>query len=194
MSLPTLNELKAHLRIPISQTAQDALLSDKLTQAKARVQRFIGTPITAVEKTFRDAAETAQVYGVITELMLSEGPIDADEEIVVTDADGETVPATDYEVDGDEAVIRAAAGVTFSNGPYEITATVGLSADADYAADIEPVIRQAILDFAADLYQNRNTSASSESAGGGVSISRSLDGIPGRMLSTLEGLRWRGGT
>jgi uncharacterized phiE125 gp8 family phage protein len=194
MSLPTLSELKAHLRIPAAQTAQDTLLTDKLAQAKARAQRFIGTPITAVEKTFRDVAETAQVYGVVTELMLPEGPIDTVEDVTVVDVDDETVPAADYEVDGDEAVIRAVEGVTFSNGPYEITATVGLSADDDYAADIEPVIRQVILDLAADLYQNRNPSASGESAGGGVSISRSLDGIPGRMLSTLEGLRWRGGT
>jgi len=194
MSLPTLNDLKDHLRIPQGAHGQDTLLTDKLAQATGRVRSYLCTPITAEEKTFRDPAETAVVYGAILELVLPEGPVDPDEDLTVVDADGDTVAATDYELDAELAVIRAVPGRSFGNGPYQITATVGLSADPDYSTVIEPVVRAAILDLGADLYQQRNPASMTESAGGGVSVSYAAGGLPARTASMLEQYRWRDAT
>jgi len=59
----------------------------------------------------------------------------------------------------------------------------------DYADRIQYVIATAIIDIAADIYARRVTTVASESAGGGVSVTYTADGIPMRVARMLRSFR-----
>jgi hypothetical protein len=109
--------------------------------------------------------------------------------LVVADTDALVLSATtDYypAVTGFEGTVRARPGISFSNGPYALTADVGLATRSDYATVVEPVLNMAILDTIADWYQRRNPNATSESTGGGVSTSYSVtQGLSARARELL---------
>ncbi len=69
---------------------------------------------------------------------------------------------------------------------------VSLDSLPDYASRIRFVIAAAIIDVAADIYARRVTTISSESAGGGVSVSYTADGIPIRVARMLRSFRAAG--
>jgi hypothetical protein len=196
MSLPALSDLKGYLRI--DGTTEDTVLTMLLASARGMVERYLERPITAISRTFVDPAETIVAYGRITALMVPVWPVHpgapspAEPVIpapVITDVDGAVVDAATYRVAAESGRFIATRGESFPNGPYTIVASVGLSADPRYAEEIEPVISQAILDVASDLYANRTPSAQMEAAGGGASTSwRDPDpsGLPARTARALS--------
>lgn len=184
MALPTIVELKGLLRI--QSTAEDTVLTLLLAQATALVEGMIGRPITAIARTFVDEAQTQQVYGHVTKLLVPVTPVDWST-LVVTDVDLTVlVEDEDYRV-GDvwTGEIFAMPGIAFANGPYTLDAEVGLSFTAEYAARMEPVISLGILDLACDLWHRRNPAAQAEGAGGGVYTQYASGGIPQRVRDIL---------
>jgi len=191
MSLPTVQNLKDHLRIMGS--AENTVLTDILADAKADVEDYIGRPITAVEKSYEDEVEMDVLYGSVTRLLLPEAPVSSDTEDapVITDGDGATVSTDDYTWDYESGIVRAVEGVTFSNPPYTIVATVGLSADPDYASRIERLVRRVILELAGSMYVNRTPATVAETAGGGTSRTFVQASYAPAILGKLERLRMR---
>ncbi len=157
MALPTVTDLKSYLRI--ESNAENTLLTALLARAQAQVELWIDCPITAVSQTYVDRCETDADKPVLS-LVFPRRPIAA---VSITDADGVTVPATDYWVSGATGMIYAEGGASFSNPRYTITASCGLSLSQHYTL-WEPVISQCILDLAADLYQKRTPNAGSETS------------------------------
>lgn len=182
MPLPTVAELKAYLRI--ESTAEDTLLAALLVRAQAMVEGWTDTPITAMAQTALDRAESLAVHPV-TSLIFPRRPCQI---TAVVDANGATVDATKYYVDGTAGMIYAKPTFAFYDGPYTITANVGLSLRADYAR-LEPLLNQALLDLAADLYQRRTPGAATETAAGTtVSWDASRDTVA-RVMYTLRLLK-----
>lgn len=182
MALPTVTDLKSYLRI--ESNAENTLLTALLARAQAQVELWIDCPITAVSQTYVDRCETDADKPVLS-LVFPRRPIAA---VSITDADGVTVPATDYWVSGATGMIYAEAGHSFSNPRYTITANCGLSLSQHYTL-WEPVISQCILDLAADLYQKRTPNAASET-GAGTSITWDVSrDTAARVLKVLRALK-----
>ena len=160
MALPTVSNLKDYLRIET--TAEDTLLQALLDRAKAQLEVWIDTPITAASVTAVDRADVISGQ-VATSLIFPQRPIASS--ITVVDSEGTTVAAAEYTVNTASGVIYANDGYSFPYGPYTITTNCGLSLRGDYAR-IEPILSQCIIDLAADLYQKRTPNASRESAAG----------------------------
>jgi hypothetical protein len=158
MSLPTVAELKSYLRIETD--AEDALLAALLTRARAMLEGWIDVPIVAEVQTAIDAAEG--VAQPVPSLVFPRRPAAI---TLVQDASGQTVPATTYWTNPVSGIIYARDGGAFPNGPYTITALVGLSLRADYGR-VLPLLGATLLDLAADLYQRRTPGAASETAAG----------------------------
>jgi len=187
MTLVTVAHCVSHLRLPDS--SENSLLTIYLAEALADIIGYIGRPVTAVERNYTDPAKAVLVYGVVQRLSLPQWPIDPDS-VSVVDADGETVPDTDYVVHGESGMLEAVPGAAFANGPYTITADVGLSASERYALEYEPIVNGALLALVADKYQRRTSpGVSSEGTAGGLSRSFSTDDIPPHIKSKLERLR-----
>jgi len=188
MALPTKNDLVAYLRIESEEdTAESALLTALVARATAMVEAWLDRPIeTLADQEFVDEAESTE--GAVTRLLVPMVPLDA-ASVVVEDRDGTTVPSTDYRVKPLTGEILAEPGVVFVNPPYTITADVGLDTHPQYETRIEPVLSQAILDVAADLYHARNPRAVSESAGGGASTSYANQVLPERVKVALNPYR-----
>lgn len=180
MALPSVADLKSYLRI--ESTAEDTLLAALMARAKAMLEGWIDVPITAETQTAIDRADALDVP--VTSLVFPRRPCTITS---VVDTDGVTVTAADYWVDGTSGVIYGK-DVSFPYGPYTITASVGLSLRADYAR-IEPLISEAILDLAADLYQRRTPGAATETAAGTtISWDVSRETVA-RIMKTLRTLR-----
>jgi uncharacterized phiE125 gp8 family phage protein len=181
MALPTTADLKSYLRIET--TAEDTLLGLLLARAKAMLEQWTDTPITATSQTAIDRADSVDVP--VTSLVFPRRPCAV---TAIVDSDGTAVPVADYWVDGRSGVIYGKDGTTFPYGPYTITANVGLSLRQDYAA-LEPLLNEAILDLAADLYQRRTPGAASETAAGtSVSWDVSRETVA-RVMKTLRMLK-----
>jgi hypothetical protein len=157
MALPTLNDLKSYLRV--ESTTEDSLMQALLARAQAMVEGWTDTPITALSQTAVDRADSMSVVPV-TSLIFPRRPCQVTS---VVDANGLTVDATTYWVDGLAGLIYAKPLYSFYDGPYTITALVGLSLRPDYAR-LEPLLSEAIIDLAADLYQRRTPGAVAEGA------------------------------
>jgi hypothetical protein len=191
MSLPTYADLESYLRI---ETAGDRTLTTALVaRATACVEQYLARPIEAEARTFTLEQPIDALYRSVTRLFVPVFPVAAQASSVdaptVTDSDAlELIEGDDYRLDYRTGIIYAAAGVAFAAWPYTIVATVGLDAHPHYAAKYEPILTQAIVDLAASWYQERNANATSESAGGGVSISYQLSEIPKRISAMLEPL------
>ena len=181
MALPTVGDLKSYLRIET--TAEDTLLSALMGRAKAMLEQWIDVPITAETQTAIDRADATAVP--VTSLVFPRRPCTVS---AVVDTDGVTVPTTDYWTDGKSGVIYGKDGVTFPFGPYTITASVGLTLRADYAR-LEPLLSEAILDLAADLYQRRTPGAATETAAGTTVHWDASRETVARIMKTLRLLR-----
>jgi len=181
VALPTVSELKTYLRIET--TAEDTLLAAILARAKAMLEGWIDVPITAEVQTVIDRALAFDMP--VTSLICPRRPITVTS---VTDTDGVVVPVADYWVDGNAGIIYGKNGVTFPYGPYTIVTTCGLSLRSDYTR-IEPMINEAIIDLAADLYQRRTPGAQTETAAGtSITWDTSRETVA-RIMKTLRTLR-----
>lgn len=184
MALPSSSDLKTYLRI--QSTAEDTLLASLVTRATALAEGVLGRPITTVaDLAMVDEADTLVAYGAVTKLLVPVTPYDT-ASLVITDADGTAlVVTTDYRVGNAwTGEVFASEGSAFTNGPYTLTADVGLATASDYSTRIEPLIGAAIIDIAADLWHRRNPGAATESTGGGVSTTY-VRGIPERAWQML---------
>lgn len=181
MALPTVGELKAYLRI--ESTAEDTLLAALMLRAKAMLEQWIDVPLVAESQSALDRAEATAVP--VTSLVFPRRPFTVTS---VVDSEGVTVPAADYYVDGKTGIIYGKTGVTFPYGPYTITATCGLTLRSDYVR-LEPLLSEAILDLAADLYQRRTPGAATETAAGtSITWDASRETVA-RIMKTLRLLR-----
>lgn len=194
MSLVSVAECRAYVRAQTA--AEDALITRFRESAIGTVQSFLRRPITAELRTFRlprPSCYTSETL-ILPIYPVSPRTDDSDgyEEIaaaVLTDADAVVIEDTDYHFDERIGVFTAVTGVSFTNHPYTVVATVGLSAHPDYATIIEPIINAAILDLVADRWARRNPAATREDEGGGVGTSYAAVGLSPRVRDQLE--PWR---
>lgn len=191
MALLTVPQIKDFLRI--EHTAEDTRLALWLTMAKGQVEAELGRPITAVASSWTDDGVTNRAYGTVNRLLVPSQfrPFTVGG-LVITDGDAATlVAATDYlaPTTGWEGFVLPVAGLTFGNGPYTLSASVGLSTAANYSTVIEPTINAALLDLVSDRWHRRNPNATQESTGGGVSTSYATEPIPARVRQLLS--PWR---
>ena len=178
MGLPTLTDFKSYLRIET--TAEDALCSTILLRAQSMLEAWIDTPIVPESRTAVDRPE-----GNARALVFPARPIGA---VTVEDGEGDIVDPALYAVDSGSGLVYGRGEYRFLYGPYTVTANVGLALRNDYAR-LEPLLAQAILDLAADLYQRRTPGASSET-GSGASISWDVSReTVARVIKSLRGLR-----
>lgn len=180
MALPTVSDLKSYLRI--ESPAENALLAQLLTRAKAMLETWIDVPITAEQQTAVDRASTLGTECV--SLVFPRRPIGS---VSVVDGSGATVDAARYTVDATSGIIYSN-DVAFANGPYTITADVGLSLRQDYAR-LEPVLGGMIIDLASDLYQRRTPGAASETAAGTTITWDASRETVARIMKSLRALR-----
>ena len=181
MALPTTTDLKTYLRIETN--AEDGLLTAIMGRAKAMLELWIDTPITATTTTAIDRADALDMP--VTSLVFPNRPASV---TLVVDSDGETVDASTYWTAVSSGMVYANEGVTFEYGPYTLTATVGLSLRNDYGR-LEPAIGEAILDLAADLYQRRTPGAASETAAGTTVTWDASRETVARVMKTIRSLR-----
>lgn len=185
MALPTASDCKLYLRK--EDASEDTLITSLLARAIAKVETFLGYALTSVSITHTDFEEREN-YGVRSFLQLP-GPFKLTSPAPsVVDKDGVAVPTTDYDLDPRGLKIRAKLGVSFPNRPYSITATVGLSEHPDYAARLEAVVSQAIVELVAIWYWNRNPAAVRETDEGGGGREVTEDAIPQRIVDLLTSL------
>jgi len=186
--LPVLADLKAFVRAADSGT-EDALLEQLLDRALGAAQSFLSEPITAIPQTFL-------IFGTgepRRTIVLPVADIDLTQPVTVTGRSGTTVPSTQYAVIADMGIVARTDCLLFCDWPYTVSLTWGLSARPDFTVAAAPVVGQAILDIAADLFQRRNPVASVESAGGGVSaqyfVKLGASGLPARAEAALQPFR-----
>lgn len=181
MALPSYVDLKTYLRIETN--AEDALLTAIVARARAMLELWIDTPITAEPQTATDRADGTD-HSIIS-LVFPRRPAAV---TAVIDSRGETVPTSNYWTSVSSGIVYANEGMSFPYGPYTITALVGLSLRAEYAR-IEPAIAEAILDLAADLYQRRTPGAATETAAGtSVTWDASRETVA-RVMKTIRTLK-----
>jgi hypothetical protein len=188
VALPTLADVKLYLKK--QSTDEDVLLQSLLDRAYGLVTAYLGRPYYAVETTWIDEGGRVRAYGGLRSLSVPMVPFDP-ATLTIEDADGDAlVLVDDYRAPNHwDSVVRAAVGMSFTNPPYTLTATVGLSVSTnpDYSTVIEPTIATAVIDTVAAYYQQRNPGASSESTGGGVSTSwDTKSGLPTRVCAALS--------
>lgn len=166
MPLPTVSDLKAYLRI--EHDAEDALLAALLTRARTMLELWVDCPIVGVPRTAYDPPGHAPCASALTALVFPWRPIGAS--VTVVNAAGDTVDAATYRVDRRSGMLYAKAGYAFQNGPFALTATLGLDQWDEYATAIEPLLGQVIIDVATDLYTRRTPMATAEN-GAGTTVS-----------------------
>lgn len=186
MALLTLQQLKDYLRKET--TGEDTLLTELLAEAVAMAEAYLDRPITTrTAQVFTDLAIQGRTYEAPRQLRIPVTPVAT---VSVVDVDGTAVDPATYTVDAWAGLLRAADGYSWSNGPYTITANVGLATDVSYTTNIEPAVNALIRDLAADLYQHRNPATTSENAGGGVSVAYGPDGLPRRTAVMVQAWRY----
>jgi hypothetical protein len=142
MALPTVQDCKDYLRI--EHDAEDTMLTSWLAMALAAATVELGRPITTVTaQEWEDRVENNAMYKSVTKLVIppENSPFDPTS-LAIEDVDAVALSSTvDYyaAVTGLEGTIRARPGMSFSNGPYTLTADVGLATRSDYSTVVEPV-------------------------------------------------------
>lgn len=188
MTPPTVQDLADYLRLdPADQAAEEGTLVRILAAAKATLQSLISVPIEETEIEYVDQSQSGVAQAPITVLMFPYRPIGAS--VAVTDSQGIVVDPTTYNVSTQQGFVRGLNGVTFPSGPYTLVGTYGLELFRNYEVMIEPMLNQAIIDIAADMFQFRTVRATAENAGDTrVSWEASADVI-GRVKSALAILK-----
>lgn len=167
MALASVADLKARLRIQTD--AMDDDLTALLCSATAAIEAWLQRPIEARTTDMEiDTCTPMARSSYATTVYLPHYPI-ADL-TAVEDGDGDAVDLNLLRFNTRTGVVRMLDGSGFLNPPYTFTADVGLSALPEYESLVEPVVNQAILDTASDLYHRRNPAAMSEREGGGIAV------------------------
>lgn len=187
MSLPSGGDLKGYLRIETA--AEDALLDELVEQATAQAASLIGRPILSEEMTFLDVSSEYDAYGR-QHIAVPVWPVASLPAPVVTDSNGDVVSGGTYTLDSIGRIV-ANVGTSFSGYPYSLTVSVGLENHPSYGTKYEPRVNALILGLASVMYYQRNPNASSNSSGGGVSVSYMNNemGLPPYLAQIVKGLR-----
>lgn len=188
MALPSGLDLKSYLRVETD--AEDDLLDELVSQATAQAASLIGRPIVSEEMTFVDVPSEYDAYGR-QHIAVPVWPVASAPAPVVTDYNGDVVSGGTYTLDSIGRIV-ANVGTSFSMYPYSLTVSVGLENHPAYGTKYEPRVNALILGLASILYYQRNPNASSNSSGGGVSVSYAMNneaGIPPHLFAIVKGLR-----
>jgi len=165
LSEQTRQRAKEYLRLQSG--AEDLLLGGLVQSATALVEAWIGRPVEARSMTFVDSGVDA-FDRPVAKLRVPVTPVAALTSVV--DDDGTALDLTGLRTDATTGLVSYKDKSMFMNGPYTITATVGLSASPQYQFGASAAIQQAVVDIVADLYQRRNPAASREAEGGGIAV------------------------
>ncbi len=187
MSLPDFEELKAFLRVTTE--VEDELIEGILDSAVAWVRGFYnGTPLDSRARTFRGLWPRIGVQRQEnTRLVVPVHP--CSDTAVITDGDETTVDSSTYYIDQRTGYVEAKRDEFFDNPPYDIAVDVGWEEHPDFDAEVEPILRQAVLWAGSTYYRNRNVAAIYEQSGGQVSITYTEEEIPPLLFSLMKGLR-----
>lgn len=165
-------DLKAYLRI--THDTEDVLLTVLVKAATAWAEGYLGTPITATERTYAVSVAPRETY-----LSIPAAPIDTDAPITITSPDGETYDADAFAVNANAGLLTTGGDLSgrrlLTPGTWHVTCTAGMSLRPDYEAVLKPLFAHGITLLAADWYANRNPRASSERDG---DTSAALDEAP----------------
>ena len=185
MALPFGDEIKDYLRVTTD--VEDDLFDLLSDSAQAWLRAHYKVPLSAQARTFVGLWPRIGVQREEdTRLVLPIKPCAATG--TVLDADGDTVSSATYLIDQRTGYIEARRGESFGNPPYDVTITVGWDQHPQYASEVEPILRQAILWAASTYYRNRNVAAIYEQSGGQVSITYTEQDIPPLLRSLMRGL------
>lgn len=191
MPLPDFNDLKSYLKRETD--AENELLQDLVEEALAWAELLISRPIVAKARTVRFLTPVFDDFG--GSIYIRPFPVADTPAPVLTDANGDIVPAGDYTLDKTIGRLFSNDGVSFSSFPYSVVATVGLDAHPDFEDRYSANCRTLILGLASILYHQRNPQASSESeSGASVSYGGERDpetGLPVHLASIVKRLRPR---
>jgi hypothetical protein len=186
LSLPTDEEIKAYLRVTTD--VEDQLITGINNTARALIAGRLKVPLEAEERTFYARwPREGRRREAMTQLVIPIIPCQTTAEIV--DADEDEVDSDTYTIDARTGFIEADRYEVFDNGPYDITVSVGWDAHPDYITVVEPLLRQGIIDFSADLYRRRNPGAIYEQSGGQVSITYTEQELAERTQLYLRALQ-----
>lgn len=189
MALPSEIEIKGYLRV--STDVEDTLFATLRMSAMALVTQYLRVPLEGELRTFQGRYPRAGLRREAAE-QLTIPVIPCSTAITVTDLDEAVVDNTTYAVDARRGHVNADRFIAFDNPPYTIDVSVGWIHDPNYDGAVEPILRQAILDIAADMYKRRNPGAVYEQSGGQVSVTYTESDIPARTKLLLDSLRPRG--
>jgi hypothetical protein len=160
-----LRDAKRYLRLQTDE--ENVLLQSLINSSIAAVEAWIGRPVEARSMTFVDSGMDL-FDRPVAKLRVPVTPIAALTSVV--DDDGTALDLTRLRTDVTTGLVSYKDKSMFMNGPYTITATVGLSASPQYQFGASAAIQQAVVDVVADLYQRRNPAASREAEGGGIAV------------------------
>lgn len=179
MALPSVADLKTHINIPSSVTADDDELGDVLDAAVEMVAALIG-PL--------ESGSVTEVYRGVNSTMLVLRRVPVTEVTAISARYGidDTVPmtVTDFELDTDTGILRAISGARFL-GDYVVTYSAG-------RVTLPASVRLAVLIVAAHLWETQRVPMQSEGPpgfAGGVeamtTVSRGF-ALPNRALELLR--------
>jgi uncharacterized phiE125 gp8 family phage protein len=186
LALPTDEEIKAYLRVTTD--VEDELIETINASSRALIAARLKVPLEEESRTFYARwPREGRRREALTQLVVPVIPCASTATIL--DADEATVDADTYTIDSRTGFIEADRYEVFANGPYDITLGVGWETHPDYNTVVEPLLRQAIIDFAADLYRRRNPGAVYEQSGGQVSITYTEQELADRTQLYLRALQ-----
>ena len=186
MPLPSDEEIKQYLRLETD--VEDDLIEVLNLTARALVEQYLKVPLESSNRTFTGRFPREGVRREPT-TQLTVPIVPCEDGATVTDADGDEVDASTYTVDPRTGFIDTVRYEVFDNAPYTIAVEVGWEHHPDYDTRIDPLLRQAVMDLASDLYRRRNPGAIYEQSGGQVSITYTESDIPERTKTLLRALQ-----
>ena len=186
MSLPDDIEIKSYLRI--STDVEDDLIFSLNLSARAWVTSYLGVPLESEPRTFKGRYPREGIRReAATQLVIPVVPCSTT--ATITDFDDVEVDSTTYTIDERTGFVDTVPFEVFDSAPYQIVVNVGWQHHPSYDDNIDPILRQAILDLASDMWNRRNPGAEYEQSGGQVSITYTRADMPLRTKSLLETLR-----
>jgi hypothetical protein len=171
-----------------------------LAMAQAEIEGAVGIPLATRAVTWYDDAKNYRLWESTRNLIIPYGRYIDPATVVVTDYQGNVVPAAQYVVRTDVGLIKSVPGLSFAVGfatafpvtPYKMTATAGFGTSPDYATVELPQINNLVLEFAAFLFQQRTPGAVTErSAGSAVTyeMDKEMAGLPSIVARGIRRLR-----
>lgn len=190
--LPTVDDVKMRVKYPLTDLSLDGEFAAYLAAADSYIQ--VRCNVTILDTQFVEIDRTLDMQPTGTfappqSLVLSKRPINPNIAPTVQASDGSTLtnsPVALYYVDNLKGIIYATPGTYFGVGPYTITYNAGLVNHPQWATMYRAIVRQAMLDLCAWMYDNPNPGVKAEAAGGGVSYSWRDDEIPPRICALVS--------